>query len=66
MSTPPAQLWQIGTKRCTLTPHTADPPYRVVVFDGDTILREHEFQTHDAAVEDAIAELRASSAEYSS
>ena len=33
--------------------------YRVSVFDGDAVIVEREFDTHDAAAEHAIAELRA-------
>ncbi len=59
MPDPPGQLWQIGTKRCVVTPVTAVPPCRVSVFDDDAVIVEREFDTHNAAVEDAIAELRA-------
>jgi hypothetical protein len=59
MPNPSGALWQIATKRCVVTPLTAAPPYRVSVFDGDLVTVEREFATHDAAVEDAIAELRA-------
>jgi hypothetical protein len=32
------QLWHYGTWRCVMSPHDVAPPFRVTVYENDTVI----------------------------
>jgi hypothetical protein len=52
------QLWQHGSFTCRITPATEQPPYWVIVHEGDEAISQESFDTHEEAVAHAVAELR--------
>ena len=51
------ELWHHGASRCLMTITTADLPFLVVVFDGQTERYRRTFQDHNEAVAAAVEEL---------
>jgi hypothetical protein len=55
----PIKLWATPDGRyCWLTAPNAQPPFKVTVFDGPTIVKNLAFEDHDSAAECAIAEMK--------
>ena len=52
------ELWHYGTKRCRMTPRDGQPPFTVVIHDGERQVLERTFGHHDEAVSWAVEELR--------